>query len=68
MCSRQDDNKFFFEEQLAVQVDLVDGRPQKANVNFALAQRLILKAGEDIPALDVDCGKLRAVLEYYLAN
>jgi hypothetical protein len=68
MRSGQDHEKFLFEKHLAVQVDLIERGPQKANVNLAFAQRLILEAGEDILALDVDSGKLFAVLEYYFAN
>jgi len=64
----QDDNKFFFKEQLAIQIDLIERRAQKPNVNFAFTQRLVLKAGKYVSALDFDRGQALAMVEYYLAD
>jgi hypothetical protein len=47
---------------------LVQGRSQKADINFALAQRIILKAGEHVSALDLNGGQPFAVFEYNSAD
>jgi len=64
MCLWQDDEEFFLEEKLAVQVDLVDRRSQKAHVDDAFQQRLVLVSGKNIFAFDVDAGSALAMFEY----
>ena len=60
----KDDDKLLFEQQFTIQVSVVDGGTEKANVNFSVSQRLILQAGAEVLALHVQCGEALTVLRY----
>src|ERR1700675_2915170 len=53
MRLRKYDDKLLFEEQLALQIHLIDGRPQKTNVDLAFVKSFILEGRENVPALDI---------------
>ena len=65
---RQDDDEFLLEQQLAVEIDLIDRRTQKANVDDTFEQRLVLLAGENVFAFDIDSGAALAMLEHGFAD
>ena len=59
----QENNEILLEEQLTIEVDLVDGGAEETNINFTLAQGLILKAGADVLALNLQRREPFAVLQ-----
>jgi hypothetical protein len=68
MLFGDDDDEFFFVNQFAVQSHVVERRAQEADVDFVLAQGIILKIGEDVATLDFDPRPALAELEYHLAD
>ena len=64
MRLRQENDEILLEEQLTIEVDLVDGRAEETNINFALAQCVILKAGTNVLKLTIPAGGLTSGIMY----
>src|SRR5215470_4528458 len=50
----QDDHEFLFQQQLAVELDLIDRRAKEPYINFTFVKSLVLDGGKNILALDVN--------------
>src|SRR5277367_3790595 len=68
MGLRQDDYELLLKQQFTVQIHLIDRRTQKANINFALMEKVILDRRENVLALDIDGWKAPAVLRHRLPS
>jgi hypothetical protein len=59
---RKNDDKLLFEQQFTIQVSMVDWGTEEANINFSVSQRLVLQAGANVIALDVQGREALTVL------
>ena len=68
MSLREDNHEFFFEEPVTIEMQLIDGRAQESDINFAILESFILLRGKNIFALNFHGRPVFAMLKYNLAD
>src|SRR5215831_15001903 len=68
MTLRENDDEFFLEEQLAIEIHLVNRGPQEADVDDAPLNGLVLRTRKNILAFDINHWPALAVIQNDFAD